>query len=119
MSVVLLSSDLTVLSRVEGAAARLGHSVRVASKDWPGVENAGEMPTLVLVDLSLPTLDVAAVVNGVRSAAGSATRVVAFGPHVHEARLAAAREAGCDQVVSRGQLMTQLDTILTVSSFKT
>lgn len=112
MSFVLLSSDLAVLAHVEGAAARRGQSVRAASKDWPGEQNAGEFPTLVLLDLSMPSLDLEAVVRRIRSIAGSATKVVAFGPHVHEARLAAARAAGCDQVVTRGQFMTQLDAIL-------
>jgi hypothetical protein len=41
-------------------------------------------------------------------------RVVAFGPHVHEERLAAARNAGCDEVVSRGEFFARLDAIVTV-----
>ena len=50
--------------------------------------------------------------NRLKASEGSGTRVVAFGPHVHEQRLAAARDAGCDLVVSRGQFFSQLETIL-------
>jgi hypothetical protein len=31
-------------------------------------------------------------------------RVVAFGPHVHTAKLDAARDAGCDAILTRGQI---------------
>jgi DNA-binding response OmpR family regulator len=113
MTVVLLSSDLTVVSRVEGAALGAGKKVRAVSNAAQAVEaikaeNAG----LVIVDLAAPALDIAALIEQLRSGDAAATRVVAFGPHVHEARLAAALEAGCDEVVSRGQFFSQLDRIL-------
>jgi CheY-like chemotaxis protein len=113
MTVVLLSSDLTVLSRVEGAATRLGQSVRSASGEALAVElcKDDDARTLV-VDLSMQSVDLASLVNQLKANEGSGTRVVAFGPHVHEQRLAAAREAGCDLVVSRGQFLSQLETIL-------
>ena len=113
MTIVLLSSDLTVLSRVEGAATRLGQSVRSVSGESQVVElcKADEVNTLI-VDLSMSSLDLASLVNQLKANEGSGTRVVAFGPHVHEQRLAAARDAGCDLVVSRGQFFSQLETIL-------
>ena len=113
MTIVLLSSDLTVLSRVEGAATRLGQSVRSVSGESQVVERckAAEVNTLI-VDLSMSSLDLASLVNQLKASEASGTRVVAFGPHVHEQRLAAARDAGCDVVVSRGQFFLQLDTIL-------
>jgi CheY-like chemotaxis protein len=113
MTVVLLSSDLTVLSRVEGAATRLGQSVRSASGESQAVELCqGDDVNTLIVDVSMPSLDVASLLNQLKASEGSGTRVVAFGPHVHEQRLAAAREAGCDLVVSRGQFFSQLETIL-------
>jgi len=113
MTVVLLSSDLAVLSRVEGAAMRMGRPVRSACGESLAVElcNAEDGSTLV-IDLSMPSLDVASLVAQLRSSGGPGTRVIAFGPHVHEQRLATAREGGCDLVVSRGQFFSQLDTIL-------
>jgi CheY-like chemotaxis protein len=113
MTVVLLSADLAVLSRVEGAATLLGHSVRSASGESLAVEFCKDegVDTLV-VDLSMPSLEVASLVHQLKASGGSDTRIVAFGPHVHEQRLAAAREAGCDLVVSRGQFFSQLEAIL-------
>ncbi len=113
MSVVLLSSDLAVLSRVEGAAARAGKSVRIASTVAQVSEfcNDDRCDT-VLVDLSLASLDIAALVAQLKSTSASTARTIAFGPHVHEERLAAARSAGCDQVVSRGHFFSHLDTVL-------
>jgi CheY-like chemotaxis protein len=115
MTVVLLSNDLTVLSRVEGAAAHLGQTARSVSGESQAVElcEAVDANTLI-VDLSMQSLDVVSLVNQLRASEGSNTRVVAFGPHVHEQRLAAARDAGCDLVVSRGQFFSQLETILKV-----
>jgi CheY-like chemotaxis protein len=113
MTVVLLSSDLAVLSRVEGVAARLGRTVRSASGESRAVElcEAEDAVTLI-VDLSMPWLDLASLVSQLKSNDGFNTRIVAFGPHVHEQRLAAARDAGCDLVVSRGQFFSQLEAIL-------
>ncbi len=113
MTVVLLSSDLTVLSRVEGAATRVGKKVRIAANESQAAElcNVDEASTLI-VDLSMPSIDIAALNVQLKSNKAAATRVVAFGPHVHEERLAAARNAGCDLVVSRGQFFSQLDAIL-------
>jgi DNA-binding NarL/FixJ family response regulator len=113
MTVVLLSGDLAVLSRVEGATTRLGQTVRSASHESHAVEFCKEADAnTLIVDLSMPSLDVAALVSQLKLIEGSHTRVVAFGPHVHAERLEAARDAGCDLVVSRGQFFSQLETIL-------
>jgi len=72
---------------------------------------AESLPSLVLVDLTAPALDIAALVVEMKALDPRPT-IVAFGPHVHEALLAAARAAGCDQVASRGQFFAQLDGIL-------
>jgi hypothetical protein len=67
---------------------------------------------LVLVDLGAPSLNIEALVEHVRAVPGAAPRIVAFGSHVHVERLAAAREAGCDTVMSRGQFFARLDEVL-------
>ncbi len=113
MTIVLLSGDLAVLSRVEGAATRLGQAVRSASRESQALELCDAQDAkMLIIDLSTSSIDVASLVHQLKSTEGSNPRVVAFGPHVHEQRLAAARDAGCDLVVSRGQFFSQLDTIL-------
>ena len=113
MTLLLLSSDLLVASQVQGAANRLGKTVKLISTGSQALNYGnGDEVDVLIVDLSLPSIDLPALVNQLKSSQTAATRVVAFGPHVHEQRLAAARDAGCDLVVSRGQFFAQLDSIL-------
>jgi hypothetical protein len=105
---------LTVLPRVEASAARLHATVRPAGGLNQAVDACRAEPgSLLVVDLAAPQLlDVGGVVQALKSSGGSPTRVIAFGPHVHESRLREARLAGCDEVFSRGQFFARLDTIL-------
>jgi AmiR/NasT family two-component response regulator len=112
MRVVLVSNDLMVVSRVQGPAARVGADVRSAG----AADVLTHVPIdLVIVDLATPRLELEALVAELKSAGDTAPRIVAFGPHVHEDRLAAAREAGCDVVMSRGQFFAQVDAIIGAS----
>jgi DNA-binding NarL/FixJ family response regulator len=113
MSVVLLTGDLMVASRVAGAAARVGTSVETAGTTEQAVARCAEGSVeLLLVDLSAPAAKPQELVGQLMSFGGDRPTIVAFGPHVHEALLSAAREAGCDEVVSRGQFFAQLDALI-------
>jgi CheY-like chemotaxis protein len=117
MTVVLLSNDLAVLSRVEGAARGAGETVRQAASGPQAARICeSENVRLVVVDLSTPTVEIAAVVPQLQNAAATRPRMIAFGPHVHEQRLAEARDAGCDLVVTRGQFFSQLNSMLSAES---
>ena len=110
--VLLVTRDLAVVSQVDGAAARVGSTVRaVASESDAAARSASDEAELVIIDLSVPSLNVKSLVEQVK-AATNGPRVVAFGSHVHVEKLAAAREAGCDVVMSRGQFFGQLDAVL-------
>ena len=104
---VVLSSDLMIASQISGAAARHGAEVRTVSSAEQLLDETDT--ARVILDLSLPGLDVAGIVARLRAAAAPPPQIIAFGPHVHEAKLAAAREAGCDEVLSRGGLHSRLD----------
>jgi DNA-binding NarL/FixJ family response regulator len=66
---------------------------------------------VVVVDLAAPdALDAVASIR----AAGSAARVVAYGRHDDPARLAAAREAGCDRVLARSAFFADVPAALGV-----
>ncbi len=113
MPIILLSGDLAVRSRVEGAALRLSQAFHGAFSEAQAVEYCtSDDATTLVVDLSMPSLDVVALMNTLKGQNNGQTRVIAFGPHVHEERLAAARAAGCDLVVSRGQFFSRLEAIL-------
>lgn len=66
---------------------------------------------LALIDLSLDRLNLPAAVRAIR-AGSPAAQIVAFGPHVDQAVLADAKEAGCDQVLTRGQFNQQYAELL-------
>jgi DNA-binding NtrC family response regulator len=113
MAVVLLSGDLMGASRVEGAARLSGVDFRMAENIDAAVECCVAQPvTLVIVDLATAGLDVAALVERLKNKSAHRPAIVAFGPHVHEATLDAAKAAGCDQVLSRGQFMSQAGAII-------
>jgi CheY-like chemotaxis protein len=112
MTIVLFSQDLMVISQVSGAAAQQGSTLRAISSAADAVKACtADSPELVIVDLGTPSVDVGTLVDQLKSSNASMPRVVAFGPHVHVEKLAAARAAGCD-VMSRGQFLTQIGSVL-------
>lgn len=113
MNVVLLSRDLMLLSRTQGAADRLGVVLRSATSDEQASEWAVDPDCRgVVIDLRTPGLNVAELVAALRNAGGADFALVACGPHVHEASLNAAREAGCDVVATRGQFERDAEALL-------
>jgi CheY-like chemotaxis protein len=113
MPVILLSADLATSSKVSGAAARRSISFSAAMTVDRLCDLAGAAPgALVLLDLTFADLAVAEVVARLRALANPPQAIIAFGPHVHEAKLAEAAAAGCDHVMSRGQFYAQVDDLL-------
>ncbi len=110
MKLVLLSQDLMIGSRVERAAQQCGLAVETVGTTAAAVEAVSQPESrLLLIDLRLPGLDVQELANSVSE---TEVPIVACAPHVHEARLTAAREAGCDAVITRGQLDRELESVL-------
>ncbi len=98
---------------MSAAAARSHQPLTIVANAEAACEAcaSGEV-SLVLLDLTTASLDVRELVPRLRAQASQPISIIAYGPHVHEATLAAAREAGCDEVLARGQFDAQLDTIL-------
>ena len=108
MTIVLLSSDLMTSSQLAGPAQQQGLSLQTSSSVGDLIEKCtGQAVALVVLDLTLPGLNCAEVIGSLRSGETPPGAIVAFGPHVHEQKLSAAREAGCDAVFSRGQFFSQ------------
>ena len=113
MKLLLLSNDLMIGSCVEGAARQHGLTMQTVRDQQAAVDFASEADSRVLiVDLRVPGLDVDALVKAVRDGRELHLPIVACAPHVHEAKLAAAREAGCDAVITRGQLDREVGEIV-------
>ena len=113
MALVLVSGDLATIARVEGEALRQHVPLWTTTNPEQAAAYCAEQAVaLVIVDLATPSFDVAALVPKLTSGAARGPAVVAFGPHVHDALLAAAASAGCDEVFSRGQFFARLDEIV-------
>ena len=110
MSSVLVTNDLLFSSQAAGAATTAAVEIRVVGA-LDQLLDAEPRPALVLLDLSMPGLDPSADVPRVRAAMPGAA-IVAYGPHVHEDRLQQARDAGCTEVLTRGQMHRDLDRVL-------
>lgn len=112
MSILFLTNDLIFSSRVSAAALARGVELQLVGSAAAVVENASAQAVkLVIVDLGTPGLDVRALAVSLRQLTPSPP-LIAYAPHVHESKLAAAVEAGCDQVLSRGQFNHHFEQIL-------
>lgn len=105
MSLLILTADLMFSTRVQMAARSVGKQAYVALSAPKAVELlAAHDITTTCVDLSAPGVDAAATLAALREASRvQPLRVIAYAPHVHEAKLAAAQAAGYDAVLTRGQ----------------
>ncbi|MFO0912318.1 MAG: hypothetical protein U0795_05150 [Pirellulales bacterium] len=112
---VLLSQDLMLSSMLSGPAGRARWQL-VSCRNWQAMTEtiaqapaAGRDVKLVVIDLTLSGLELKTELFDQLHSQSIAT--VAFGPHVHRERLAAALAAGCQRVWSRGQLHQQADEL--------
>ncbi len=113
MKFLLFSSDLMLISAAQGAAARHGAELSIVPNASAALAACSDDAVrLLVVDLRSPQLDVGALMAELRSISTTHIPVLAFGPHVHEASLAAAAAAGCDEVVTRGEFERRLDAAL-------
>jgi len=109
---LLLSRDLLVVSRITGTATSLGMTVKTAS-DVPKMRSQLETGEyrFCLIDLAMPQVRIADVLAAIPEE--QHLRTIAFGAHVHTARLEEARVAGCDEVLPRSRFFAILPDILT------
>ncbi len=109
--VLLICGDLFFASRVTGAAEGVGVAIDVAARLEQVRERLRESDYgLVLLDLEMRGVTPAEVIGMLPE--DGRPHIVAFGPHVREEQLRAAREAGCDEVFARGRFSNQLADIL-------
>ena len=106
--VVLCSTDLMLISSVGGAAEACGFAFASVNSLQAAIEKATTAGSIVCLDLN-------AFCSDPNEFAASASpelvaRSIAFGPHVHTAKLDAARTAGIGRVMSRGQFVSGLLT---------
>ena len=106
--VVLCSTDLMLISAVSGAAEARGFSFLSVNSLSPAIDKAAPAGSIVCLDLGAPFSDPHAFASV--ASPELLSRAIAFGPHVHTAKLNAARAAGIGRVMSRGQFVSGLAT---------
>ena len=110
--IVFLSDDLMFAPRVSGQAQAAGWRLREAGSTSVALDLVkAESPRLLIVDLETSGLNISELISQLDST--NRPSLLAFGPHVHLARLESARQAGCDHVVSRGRFSSELASLLT------
>ena len=113
MQALLVTADLMFAAKFEAAVERAGITGDTAldAAAFESKLSAGS-PKLVVLDISTPWLEVPAVMERLNSLGESKPTVLAFGAHVKVDALDAARIAGCDVVIPRGQFNAQMDELL-------
>ena len=107
---LLVVGDVFFSSRLRDTLKHLGIGAASARSDAEVETKLGEAPpSLVIVDLTIRSLDAGALVRRLKAA--PATRsipVIAFAGHVEVERLKAASAAGAECVVTNGQISAGL-----------
>jgi len=101
-------SDLMSSTRLQDAGRHLGHECTVVRRP-EGLLELLDGADLVVADLDLSTGD---GVEAVRLAHDAGVSVIAYGGHVAVERLQAARDAGADAVLTRGEFFRRLPELL-------
>ncbi len=99
-------------SRVTGTARELGIDVSVVASVDAALDRVSAENRLILLDLNTPGLNVDEAVRRLRDAIDETLTIVGYASHVHEAKIQAGQEAGCDQVLSRGQFNQEIGQLL-------
>jgi hypothetical protein len=115
MLIAFLTNDLVFPSRVAGIAQSIGARMETASNVAgliAKITTAAAEPVVVLIDLASSNVAPADIVPILKSLNTPPHSIIAFGPHVHQQQLDAAKSAGCDMVLTRGQFDSQMATLL-------
>lgn len=113
LNLLFLTDDLMFSSRVNAVATELGADLSAYGNTSKLLAAAAEQEnTVVLIDLAMIKLGVVQVVSDLKALPQSPNAILAYGPHVHEKILAAAADAGCDHVFTRGEFNAKMQSIL-------
>lgn len=106
--IVLIVDDLMFLPKLEGILDKLGYASVVATNETELTRALFKSPVLVLVDLFSQRFDWVSLIALIKKSKAGSVPVLGFGPHTDLALRDKALEAGCDAVVGRGAIATNL-----------
>ncbi|MGY8769850.1 MAG: response regulator [Pirellulales bacterium] len=112
MIIIYLTADLMFSSRACSFAKDSGADLRVAVSGAQCINAINQNKVdRVLIDLNVPKLDIEELMTQIK-ATGQNLEVIAYGPHVHIELLEAAKAAGCNAVLSKGQFNQQIESLV-------
>lgn len=113
MQAVLVTKDLMFSSRVQALAKKNDLPLKVVSS-LQALSSAMESNAtqLVAVDLETRGVSTAQWLESIEKVQGSQPKTIAYAPHGQVQKIKEAREAGFDQVLTRGQFDSQIGEIL-------
>lgn len=120
LSILLVTSDLMVASRIAGAAGPIPATLESMG---PAAEPKGGPYDVIVVDLQSAGRGATDLVSRAKAIADAQihlrpAKIVAFGPHVAVDRLAEASAAGADLVVTRGEALQSLPAVVNKVLFR-
>lgn len=105
--------DLFFSSKITGTANQLGLKVILAGNSDVLVSRAAEGAAIVMLDLSATQLDPIGTITRLKADPATAgIRIVVFANHENAEGMQQARDAGCDEVMTRGAFASALPAIL-------
>jgi DNA-binding NarL/FixJ family response regulator len=112
--------DLFFRSKVRTTAKHLGIDLQFAATGDDMLAQARELkPSLMIFDLNSQKMDAVATIAALKAdAATSDLRAIGFASHVHTDLIAAARNAGADEVLPRSAFAGRLADILQAGAAK-
>jgi len=111
MKILAAIHDLMFSSKVN-AAAQGRPLVWLPRGSGVAEQVAKDKPDVLLIDLASPKLDAVNAIRSIKSGESKATVVIGYVDHTREDLIEAARAAGCDQVMSKGEFARRLPELL-------
>lgn len=105
-TIILIVNDLMFLPKLENGLRNLGYQPIAATNETDLTVALSKSPVLTIVDLFSQSFDWVALVHLIKESKGGP--VLGFGPHVDLSLREKALAAGCDAVVGRGAIASQL-----------
>lgn len=111
MKILAAIHDLMFSSKVTASAR--GRPIEWLKRGSKVVEQvSASRPDVLLIDLASPQLDAVNAIREIKGGDCKATTVIGYVDHTREDLIEAARAAGCDQVMSKGEFARRLPELL-------
>ncbi|MBX7235340.1 MAG: DUF309 domain-containing protein [Caldilineales bacterium] len=109
-TILIYTADLFFGLRIQDVVEKLGGRALAVSSAAELAAGLADVPALTIIELGADQGWVAAVHEARKRTRGAP--IAAFGSHVDTAALAAARQAGCDYVRTKGRFMEELPALV-------